>query len=327
VGVQQITSLEKPAVEILYPEIEPNHTGRLKVSGVHEIYYEECGSPHGKPVIFLHGGPGTGVDTKHRRYFNPKKYRIILFDQRGCGKSTPHASLEENTTWDLVDDIEKLRKHLKIDKWLVYGRSWGSTLALAYAETYPQATSELVVGGIFLCRQQELDWLYQRGASALFPDAWEDFLKPIPENERGDMLKAYHKRLTSDDPNTWLSVAKAWSLWEAGLCYFYRNEEFIAQFSVDHAALSIARIECHYFINKGFWHEDNQLLKDAQKIKHIPCVIVQGRYDVVCPMESAWALHKALPKSELVIVADAGHGSSEPGIAKAMMDATDKFVS
>lgn len=310
----------------LYPPIEPYATGRLKVSATHDLYYEESGNPKGKPVVFLHGGPGGGSDPKQRRFFHPEKYRIILFDQRGCGKSTPYASLEDNTTWDLVADTEKLRVHLGIAKWQVFGGSWGSTLALAYAEKHPEACTELVLRGIFLLRKQEIDWFYQRGASILYPDAWEPYLAHIPEAERGDLLSAYHKRLTSPDPAVRLAAAKTWSGWEGGTSKLVPDADFTGHYEEDEFALAFARIECHYFVNKGWFDPEDQLLRDASKIRHIPGVIVQGRYDVVCPMESAWALHRAWPEADLVITPDCGHSAFDAPNCRALVAATDKFA-
>lgn len=310
----------------LYPEIEPFNSGFLRVSPLHEIYFEESGSPTGKPAVFVHGGPGGGTDGKQRRFFDPSKYRIILFDQRGCGKSKPHASLEDNTTWHLVSDMERLREHLKIDRWQVFGGSWGSTLALAYAEKYPTRVTELVLRGIFLLRKSEIDWFYQAGASALYADAWEDYLAPIPEAERGDLLHAYHRRLTSDDPKVRQEAARAWSVWEGRTSCLAPNEDLIARTAGDDFSLAFARIECHYFVNAGFMHLESQLLDEVAKIRHIPAVIVQGRYDVVCPMENAWALHRAWPEADLRIVGDAGHSAFEPGILSELVDATDRFA-
>jgi len=310
----------------LYPPIEPYATGRLKVSATHDLYYEESGNPAGKPVVFLHGGPGGGSDPKQRRFFHPEKYRIILFDQRGCGKSTPYASLEDNTTWDLVADTEKLRVHLGIAKWQVFGGSWGSTLALAYAEKHPEACTELVLRGIFLLRKQEIDWFYQRGASILYPDAWEPYLAHIPEAERGDLLTAYHKRLTSPDPAVRLAAAKTWSGWEGGTSKLVPDADFTGHYEEDEFALAFARIECHYFVNKGWFDPEDQLLRDASKIRHIPGVIVQGRYDVVCPMESAWALHRAWPEADLVITPDCGHSAFDAPNCRALVAATDRFA-
>ena len=319
-------SLQKDPHRWIYPEITPYRTGRLKVSVLHELYFEESGNPKGKPVVFVHGGPGGGTEAKHRRYFDPRKYRIILFDQRGCGKSTPHASIVDNTTWDLVDDMEILRKEMKVEKWQVFGGSWGSTLAIAYAETFPERVSELVLRGIFLLRQKEIDWFYQSGASAIFPDAWEPYLNAIPENERHDMVSAYYKRLTSSDKNIQLQAAKAWSIWEGSTSQLFPEADFISHYGDSEFAIAFARVECHYFINKGFMKTDGQLLNDVGKIRHIPGVIVQGRYDVVCPLDSAWALHRAWPEAELIIVPDAGHSAFESGISKALIAATDKFA-
>ena len=310
----------------LYPEIEPYRTGRLSVSFGHEIHFEECGNPKGKPVVFLHGGPGGGTDPKQRRFFDPAKYRIVLFDQRGCGKSTPHASLEHNTTWDLVSDIEALRAELDIDRWQVFGGSWGSTLALAYAEKHPDRVTELVLRGIFLLRQSELRWFYQWGTSELFPDAWQHYLEPIPEAERGDLIAAYHARLTSDDPGVRTRAAKAWSIWEAATSYLHVNTDYVARAGEDEFALAFARIECHYFVNKGFLRTETQLLDDVGRIRHIPTVIVQGRYDVVCPMVTAWDLRRAFPEADLRIVPDAGHSAFEPGNVHELVSATDRFA-
>jgi proline iminopeptidase len=309
-----------------YPPIEPYNTGRLKVSGVHEIYFEESGNPRGKPVVFLHGGPGGGSEPKQRRFFNPAKYRIVLFDQRGCGKSTPYASLEANTTWDLVADTEKLREHLGIDTWQVFGGSWGSTLALAYAETHPSRVTELVLRGIFLLRRKEIDWFYQRGASILYPDAWEPYLAHIPEAERGDMLAAYHRRLTSEDPGVRLAAARIWSGWEGRTSKLIPDAEFAGHYEEDEFALAFARIEVHYFANRGFLNPEDQLLRDVGRIRHIPCVIVQGRYDVVCPIESAWELHRAWPEADLIITPDSGHSAFEPPNSRALVAATDRFA-
>ena len=309
----------------LYPAIEPNHTGYLKVGGGHELYYEESGNPHGKPAIFLHGGPGGGCMDKMRRFFNPEVYRIVLFDQRGSGKSRPHASLENNTTWDLVDDIEILRVALQVDRWQVFGGSWGSTLALAYSQTHPERVTELVLRGIFMLRKKEIDWFYQKGASELYPDLWQHYLKPIPKRERRDLLHAYYKRLTGDDPDVRLQAAKAWSVWEGATSYLVPNDKIAAAFGAGDLALSLARIECHYFVNGGFM-EENQLIKNIDKIRNIPAVIVQGRYDVVCPCISAWELSQAWPEADLRIVPDAGHAAFEPGNVHELVMATDAFA-
>jgi proline iminopeptidase len=296
----------------------------LPVSALHTLYFEESGNPTGKPVIFLHGGPGGGTDPKQRRFFDPARYRIVLMDQRGCGQSTPHACLEDNTTWHLVSDIEALRAHLGIDRWLVFGGSWGSTLALAYAETHPERVTELVLRGIFLLRESELCWFYQHGTSELFPDAWESYLEPIPEAERGDLIGAYHARLTSDDPAVRAAAAKAWSTWEASTSHLYINADYVARAGTDRFALAFARIECHYFVNRGFLDRETALLDGVSKIRHIPCVIVQGRYDVVCPMVAAWDLHRAFPEAELRIAIDSGHSAFEPGIVHELVLATDR---
>jgi len=310
----------------LYPPIEAYKTGRLKVTDGHDLYYEESGNPKGKPVVFLHGGPGGGSDPKQRRFFHPDKYRIINFDQRGCGKSTPYANLDANTTWDLVADIERLRVHLSIETWQVFGGSWGSTLALAYAEKHPERVTELVLRGIFLLRKQEIDWFYQRGASILYPDAWEPYLAHIPDSERGDLLKAYYSRLTHADPAVRLAAAKVWSGWEGGTSKLIPDADFTGHFEEDEFALAFARIECHYFANKGFFEVDDHLLRDAHKLRSIPGVIVQGRYDVVCPMESAWALHRAWPEADFIITPDSGHSAFEAPNSRALVAATDKFA-
>lgn len=309
----------------LYPELEPYRTGRLKVSDVHEIYFEESGNPDGKPAIFVHGGPGGGCTPTHRRYHDPEAYRIITFDQRGCGQSTPYASLVDNTTWHLVADMEAIRTHLDIPKWQVFGGSWGSTLGITYAQTHPERVSELVLRGIFMLRRSELLWFYQEGASHIFPDAWENYVAAIPEVERGDLISAYYRRLTSDDDNTRKAAARAWSVWEGSTSYLIQNPDHIAHAGEDDFAVAFARIECHYFVNGGFFEVDGQLLRDVDRIRQIPGVIVQGRYDVVCPMRSAWELHKAWPESTLHVVADSGHSANEPGIVDQLIRATDQF--
>lgn len=308
-----------------YPEISPYRVGTLAVSGLHEIYFEEVGNPRGRPVVFLHGGPGGGISPDHRRYFDPEHYRIVLFDQRGCGRSTPFAELRENTTWDLVEDIEKLRRHLGIEKWMVFGGSWGSTLSLAYAVTHPGRVEALVLRGIFLCRPSEIRWFYQEGASQIFPDAWEPYRDHIPAEERGDFVRAYHQRLTSDDESVRLAAARVWSQWEMATSFLRPKESAVEEMEDPARALPFARIECHYFINNAFFKSDDELLGQIGKIRHIPGVIVQGRYDVVCPARSAWDLHKAWPESRLVIVPEAGHSASEPGIRSALIEATDSF--
>jgi proline iminopeptidase len=293
---------------------------------VHTLYFEECGNPDGKPVVFLHGGPGGGTDAKQRRFFDPARYRIVLFDQRGCGKSTPHASLVDNTTWHLVADIEALRAHLGIERWQVFGGSWGSTLALAYAEAHPDRVTELVLRGIFLLSDRELRWFYQWGTSEIFPDAFEPYRDAIPREERGDFIKAYHLRLTSEDASVRAAAAKAWSVWEAATSYLHVNADYVARAGEDRFALAFARIECHYFVNHGFFDRETQLLDEIGKIRHIPCVVVQGRYDVVCPMSTAWALRRAFPEAVLRIVPDAGHSAFEPGIVHELVRATDAFA-
>jgi proline iminopeptidase len=313
------------AMRTLYSEIEPYDHGMLPVSPVHTLYYEQCGNPQGTPAVFLHGGPGGGLIPDYRRYFDPQAYRIVLFDQRGAGRSTPHASLEENTTWHLVADIEKLREHLGIDSWLVFGGSWGSTLSLAYAETHPERVRALALRGIFLCRRSEIRWFYQHGASEIFPDRFEDYISIIPEEERGDVVAAYYRRLTSEDEAVRLAAARAWSTWEGGTLKLIPDAKLIADFDAPHKALSLARIECHYFMNDAFMESENQLVANVGRIRHIPAVIVQGRYDVVCPARSAWDLHKAWPEADLRIIPDAGHAASEPGIVDALVEATDRF--
>lgn len=309
----------------LYAEIEPYQSGFLKVSDLHTIYWEECGNPQGKPVVFLHGGPGGGTNARMRRFFNPELYRIILFDQRGCGRSTPHACLEENTTWHLVDDIEKLRHHLGVKKWLVFGGSWGSTLALAYAQKHPEFVTELVLRGIFLAAKKEIDWFYQRGADAIYPDFREDFLAPIPEAERDDVLAAFQKRFHSEDKEVALQAARAWSIWEGRTSNLHPDMD-VSRTSEEEFAVAFANLELHYFTN-GCWLEEGQLLRDVDKIRHIPAVIVQGRYDMICPMENCWALHKAWPEADLVVVPDAGHAAFEPGTVRALVAACDRFAS
>lgn len=309
-----------------YPEIEPFCTGFLDVTDGHKIYFEESGNPNGKPVVFLHGGPGGGTSPTYRRFFNPDVYRIIIFDQRGCGKSLPFASLEHNTTWDLVADIEALREHFGIDSWMVFGGSWGSTLALAYSEAHPERVTELVLRGIFMGRKHELDWFYQQGASFVFADLWQPYLNHIPVEERGDMMNAYYKRLTSSDPAVRLAAAKVWSVWEGSTSKLHIDSDLMARNAVDDFATAFARIECHYFVNRCFFRNDSQLLDDVRSIRHIPCTIVQGRYDMVCPLTSAHDLHVAFPEAELVIIPDAGHSMSEPGIKRALLDACDKYA-
>jgi len=306
-----------------YPEIEPYETGRLRVSEIHELYYEQVGNPKGRPVVFLHGGPGGGILPDHRRFFDPNHYRIILFDQRGSGKSTPIAELRENDTWSLVKDIETLRQKLGIEKWVVFGGSWGSTLALTYAITHPERTSALILRGIFLCRPSEIHWFYQEGASQIFPDIWDEYLKPIPKEEQKDLVKAYYKRLTDTNYSVRLEAAKAWSKWEAATSRLIVSREAIDEFDDPDHAMSFARIECHYFINNAFFETTNWILENVHKIRHIPGFIVQGRYDVVCPARSAWDLHKSWPEAKLVITPDAGHAAAETGTRSTLVEFSD----
>lgn len=308
-----------------YPELAPFERGHLRVDELHDIYFEQYGNPCGKPALFVHGGPGGGTTPAQARFWNPRHYRIVLFDQRGCGKSTPHASLVRNTTWHLVSDMEALREHLGIERFQVFGGSWGSTLALAYAQKHPARVTELILRGIFALRRRELDWFYQDGASRIFPEAFEHYLSPIPEAERGDLLHAYHARLTSDDAHVRLAAAKAWSTWEAVTSTLRPSPEMKQSMSKDEFALAFARIECHYFVNKGFFERETQLLDDAAKLRGIPGVIVQGRYDMVCPMETAWALHKAWPEAHLYVAQTSGHSAFEPEITHQLIAATDRF--
>lgn len=312
-------------IKEFFPEIEPFKTEFLKVSDIHNIYVEQCGNPKGKPIVFLHGGPGGGTYPDLRRYFDPQHYRIILFDQRGSGQSTPAAELKDNTTWDLVADIEKIRTHLNIENWHVFGGSWGSTLALAYAETHQTRVTGLILRGIFLCRPSELKWFYQEGASHIFPDIWESYYNHIPADERHDFIKAYYKRLTHENMDIRLAAAKVWSKWEAATSRLIVDPSAIDDFDDPTFALQFARIECHYFINNAFFKTDNWLIENVDKIKHIPCTIVQGRYDVVCPARSAWDLHRAWPETTLKIIPDAGHSAGEVGIRSALIEATEKF--
>lgn len=304
----------------LFPEIKPFDGGYLEVSKLHTVHYEQSGNPNGKPVIFLHGGPGGGIEPIYRRYFDPEKWRVIVFDQRGCGKSTPHADLRENTTWDLVDDIEKIRNHLKIDNWDVFGGSWGSTLALSYAVTHPQKCKSLTLRGIFLLRQKEINWFYQEGASFIFPDEWEGFLAPIPVDERHDLVTSYYKQLTSGDTALRQKAARAWATWEARTSKLLQSEQSLHQYDNTKVAEAFSRIECHYFINKGFFESDGWLLDQIDKIRHIPTHIVQGRYDVVCPMRTAWDLHNVWPEAKFDIIPDSGHSMLESGIRSKLIE-------
>lgn len=325
-SINQIsTTTESASAITLFPPIEPYHQQHFRVSELHQLYVEECGNPEGQAVLFLHGGPGAGISTTHRRLFDPKHFRIILFDQRGAGKSLPHAELRDNTTWDLVADIEKLRAHLRVEKWLVFGGSWGSTLALAYAETHPSAVSHLVLRGIFMCRKSEIEWFYQKGAHWIFPEVWEQYLAPIPMDERADLVSAFYKRLTSSDESTRLAAAKAWSGWEGATVHLVPDPATYNRFTGDQMAVSLARIECHFFMHGCWFRSDDQLLEDVGKIRHIPTVIVHGRYDVVCPVKNAFDLHRVFPEAELKIIPDAGHSFDEPGILKALLSAVDSF--
>ena len=311
----------------LYGEIDPYDIGHLQVSDVHHLYYEQCGNPNGKPVVFLHGGPGAGLVPDYRRFFDPEDYRIILFEQRGSGRSLPHASLNDNTTWHLVEDIEQVRQHFGVEQWLVFGGSWGSTLALAYAETHPERVRGLVLRGIFLGRPREVRWFYEagHGASAIFPETWEQYLQLIPEAERGDMIRAYYRRLTSDDLSERLAAAEAWSLWEASALKLIPDQKMIDEFTEPELAIALARIECHYFMNNCFFETDNYLIENIDRIRHIPAVIVHGRYDIICPFTNAWDLHRAWPEASLEIIPNAGHSAMELGIIDALVRATDSF--
>ncbi|MGD8483391.1 MAG: prolyl aminopeptidase [Thioalkalispiraceae bacterium] len=309
----------------LYPAIKPYVTHSLAVDKPHVLHIEECGNPKGVPVLFVHGGPGSGCEPYHRQFFDPEYYRIILFDQRGAGKSTPHAELEGNTTQALVADIEAIREHLGIESWVLFGGSWGSTLSLVYAETHPQRVKGLILRGILLCRPREIDWFYQDGASRIFPDYWQDFVKPIPEQERDSLLQAYYRRLTGGDEIARMSAAKAWSIWEGRTATLQGRKSTIEHYGDPHVAMSLARIEAHYFMNNSFL-EQNQILDDIDHLKDIPGIIVQGRYDIICPMESAWQLHRAWPMSELFVIADAGHAASEEGTIDALVRATQDML-
>ena len=310
---------------LLYPPLEPFNTGVLDTGDGHQIYWELCGNPQGKPAVFLHGGPGAGCSADHRRLFDPARYCVLLFDQRGCGRSKPHAELENNTTWHLVADIERLRVMVGAPQWLVFGGSWGSALALAYAEKHPERVSELVVRGIFTVRRAELQWYYQEGASALFPDLWEAYLAPIPVAERGDLMAAYRKRLVGDDVAARLEAARAWSLWEGQTITLLPDPAAVAKYGDGEYALAFARIENHYFVHKG-WLEEGQLIRDAYKLAHIPGVIVQGRYDMACPAQTAWDLHRAWPQADFYMVEGAGHAYNEPGVLAQLMAATNRFA-
>ena len=310
----------------LYPPVEPFNTFYLNVSSIHTIFVEESGNPNGKPVIFLHGGPGGGIEPIYRQYFNPKKWRIIIFDQRGCGKSIPHAELKENTTWDLVEDIEKIREYLKIKSWVVFGGSWGSTLSLTYAIKHSNRCKGLILRGIFLLRKLEINWFYQEGCSYIYPDAWEEYLAVIPKNKRNNLVKAYYEKLTSSNVKSRIEAAKAWSKWEASTSKLIQNKKSLHHFDNEKVAEAFARIECHYFINRGFFDSDTWILDNVSKIQHIPNIIIQGRYDVVCPMKSAWDLHQKWEKSNLIIVPDSGHSMLEKGIQEKLVYYTEHFI-
>ncbi|WP_310621564.1 prolyl aminopeptidase [Flexibacterium corallicola] len=313
------------STEKLYPEIEPFETGLLEVEDGHKVYYERCGRKGGKPVVFLHGGPGGGITPIYRRFFNPQHYEVVLFDQRGCGRSTPHACLEANTTWHLVEDMERLRKLIGAEKWQVFGGSWGSTLALAYSQKYPEHVSELIVRGVYTLTKAELDWYYQFGVSQMFPDRWEKFVAPIPKAERGNMIAAYRKILTGEDETAKLNAATAWSSWEAATITLLPDETLISEFSTHHYALAFARIENHFFYNNA-WLEEGQLLRDAHKLRGIPGAIVHGRYDMPCPAHYAYELHKAWPDAHFHLIEGAGHAFSEAGILEKLVEATDRFA-
>lgn len=311
----------------LYPEIKPYDSGMLDVSPLHRIYYEQSGNPRGKPVVFLHGGPGGGTTPAMRRFFDPARYRIVLFDQRGSGRSRPRGCLEDNTTWHLVDDIESLRRHLGIQAWMVFGGSWGVALGLAYAQRYPGRVTEMVLRGIFTLTARELEWFYQPGGTGtIYPDAWNEFIQIIPPEERDNLIQAYYKRLTGDDEAVQLQAARAWSAWEARTSHLVADPDLASTFADEKFALALARIECHYFINSGFLERDMQLLGNIDAIRSIPAVIVQGRYDMICPVENAWQLHRAWPEARLEIVPDAGHSAFEPGIRHHLLRATDGFA-
>jgi proline iminopeptidase len=310
----------------LYAPIEPFMVGRLDVGHGHTVYFEQCGNPAGKPVVIVHGGPGGGCNATMRRFHDPARHRIVLFDQRGCGRSEPNASLDHNTTWDLVADMEQLRKHLGIARWQLFGGSWGATLAIAYAETHPSRVIDMILRGIFLLRKTEIDWFYQDGCSWIFPDAFAEFLKPIPVAERGDLVTAYHRRLTSPDRRIQIEAARAWSVWEGSTLSLIQDPERLKLFSTDDYAIAFARIECHYFINRGFLEHDNQLLDNIGRIREIPCTIVHGRYDMVTPFKNAYDLCQAWPEADLRIVPDAGHAMTETGTTSELIAATRRYA-
>jgi len=311
----------------LYPPIHEYRHFYLQVDDTHEIYIEECGNPHGVPVVFLHGGPGSGCEPWHRQFFDPTRYRMVLFDQRGCGRSRPHASLVNNTTWDLVSDMELIRETLGIDQWALFGGSWGSTLALAYAQQYPAHVSGMILRGIFLCRQRDIDWSYEQGhgIERIYPDYWQDYLAPIPEAERGNMVAAYYQRLTGENEIARMQAAKAWSVWEGRTANLQPKESVMAHFSDPYTAMSVARIEAHYFTHQGFF-DDDQLIRDAQRIAHLPGSIIHGRYDMICPLEQALALHEAWPNADFHIIPGCGHAASEALIQQALVEATESLL-
>lgn len=308
-----------------YPRIKPYITHWLTVDELHTLYVEEVGNPEGIPVLFVHGGPGGGCTENDRRFFDPEKYRIVLFDQRGSGRSRPHAELAGNSTPELVADIEQIRNFLNIDKWVVFGGSWGSTLSLVYAQAHPEQVLGMVLRGIFLCRRQDIQWFYQDGAGHVFPDYWEDYLAPIPAEERGDLLHAYYRRLTGDNEIERMAAAKAWSIWEGRCASLHPNHELVEHLGSPHTALAMARIEAHYFVNSAFL-EDGGIISNVDRLRDIPAIIVHGRYDMVCPVDQAFALHQAWPEARLEIIRDAGHASSEPGTLAALVEATDSLV-
>ncbi|XP_060603013.1 probable proline iminopeptidase [Ruditapes philippinarum] len=310
----------------MYPDIEPFSTGMLKVSELHSIYYEESGNKDGNPVVFLHGGPGWGTTTRDRTFFDPKVYRIILIDQRGTGKSTPAAEIRENTTWDLVNDMEQLRQKLNIDKWVVFGGSWGSTMALIYAEAHPDRVKALIIRGIYTFRRRELAWFYQDGASFVFPDAYEEFVKPIPETERYDIIGAFYRRLTGNDEKAKLDCGRAWGIWAIMTARLYIDQHALGQIEQNlESWVQKATIECHYVVNSAFLKTDDQILSNVDKIRHIPTSIIHGRYDIICPTETAWQLHKLLPDAEFHLIPDGGHSTKDKGLEEKLVEVTDRY--
>ncbi|XP_052806901.1 probable proline iminopeptidase isoform X2 [Mya arenaria] len=318
-------SMQIPTPRAMFPDIEPYETGMLKVSDIHTVYYEQCGNPDGKPVIFLHGGPGSGFTQRDRTFFDPSVYRIVLMDQRGAGKSTPPAEIRENTTWLLVSDIETLRQKLGIERWMVFGGSWGSTLALVYAIKHAERVKALILRGIFTVRRKEVIWLYQDGGTYIFPDEFEGFMKPIPEVERFDLMGAYYRRLTGYDKDKQVAAAKAWSRWEMAISRLYLDQDNLSRAEADNWALQFARLECHYFVHGAFLEKDDWILANVDKIRHIPTTIIHGRYDIICPVVTAWDLHKVFPEADFHIVPDAGHSNREPGIQTQLLNACDKY--